>query len=138
MVLVLFVAWIMVFFGIIKGIKSSGKIMYFSTSFPYIVLIAFFIRALTLDGAVDGVSYMFNPHVSYFGLYFIKFCLNLKKFFFSQWNRLLKGEVWRDAATQIFFSLGLGYGSIIAYSSYNPPKNNCYKVCSFVLVIIVC
>jgi len=65
MVLVLFVAWSFVFLGMIKGIKSSGKVMYFATSFPYVVLIAFFIRAMLLDGAADGVAYMFSPHVSF-------------------------------------------------------------------------
>uniref|UniRef100_H2YRE8 Transporter n=1 Tax=Ciona savignyi TaxID=51511 RepID=H2YRE8_CIOSA len=106
MVVVLFVAWVIVFLGMNKGIKSSGKVMYFATLFPYIVLIAFFIRGMTLDGAIDGVKYMFSPDVS----------------------RLKDADVWREAATQIFFSLGLGYGSIIAYSSYNQPKNNCRKV----------
>ena len=64
MVLVLFVAWAFIFIGMIRGIKSSGKVMYFATSFPYVVLIAFFIRALTLDGAAAGIRYMFSPHVS--------------------------------------------------------------------------
>uniref|UniRef100_H2YRE3 Transporter n=1 Tax=Ciona savignyi TaxID=51511 RepID=H2YRE3_CIOSA len=110
MVVVLFVAWVIVFLGMNKGIKSSGKVMYFATLFPYIVLIAFFIRGMTLDGAIDGVKYMFSPDVS----------------------RLKDADVWREAATQIFFSLGLGYGSIIAYSSYNQPKNNCRKDAIFV------
>nr|XP_002128205.1 sodium-dependent neutral amino acid transporter B(0)AT2 isoform X2 [Ciona intestinalis] len=110
MVLVLFVAWLIVFLGMNKGIKSSGKVMYFATSFPYIVLIAFFFRGMTLDGAVEGVKYMFSPDVS----------------------RLKDADVWREAATQIFFSLGLGYGSIIAYSSYNQPKNNCRKDAIFI------
>lgn len=39
---------------------------------------------------------------------------------------MLDPQVWRDAATQVFFALGLGFGGVIAFSSYNKQDNNCH------------
>lgn len=38
--------------------------MYFSSVFPYAVLFIFLIRGLMLDGAMEGIAYMFYPKVS--------------------------------------------------------------------------
>lgn len=100
----LVLAWVLVCGGMIKGIKSSGKVMYFSSIFPYVVLVCFLIRGLLLDGAVDGIRIMFTPKLEIWG----------------------DIQVWRQAATQVFFALGLGFGSVIAYSSYNDRNNNCH------------
>ncbi|KAK9397447.1 orphan sodium- and chloride-dependent neurotransmitter transporter NTT5 [Crotalus adamanteus] len=100
----LFAAWMLVCLAMIKGIKSSGKVLYFSSLFPYVVLLCFLVRALLLEGAADGIRIMFTPKLSIWG----------------------DMQVWRQAATQVFFALGLGFGTIIAYSSYNPQNNNCH------------
>ncbi|XP_060951358.1 sodium-dependent neutral amino acid transporter B(0)AT2-like [Limanda limanda] len=101
----LLAAWTIVCLGMFKGIKSSVKVMYFSSIFPYVVLFCFLVRGLLLDGAWEGISYMFYPKLEI-------------------WADV---QVWRQAATQVFFALGLGFGSVIAYSSYNPRTNNCHR-----------
>ncbi|ETE65770.1 Sodium-dependent neutral amino acid transporter SLC6A17, partial [Ophiophagus hannah] len=41
-------------------------------------------------------------------------------------DKMLDLQVWREAATQVFFALGLGFGGVIAFSSYNKQDNNCH------------
>ncbi|XP_014003294.2 sodium-dependent neutral amino acid transporter B(0)AT2 [Salmo salar] len=104
MTICLLAAWSIVCLAMIKGIQSSGKVMYFSSLFPYVVLICFLVRALLLKGSVDGIRHMFTPKLEI----------------------MLEAKVWREAATQVFFALGLGFGGVIAFSSYNKRDNNCH------------
>lgn len=109
--------------------RSEPQVMYFSSVFPYVVLFIFLIRGLLLDGAMDGVTYMFYPKVGTFtGLIVCRICFQFKsRVSVSQVEIWGNVQVWRQAATQVFFALGLGYGSVIAYSSYNPVHNNCHR-----------
>uniref|UniRef100_A0A672JZ28 Transporter n=1 Tax=Sinocyclocheilus grahami TaxID=75366 RepID=A0A672JZ28_SINGR len=113
MTLSLLGAWIIVCLAVIKGIQSSGKVMYFSSLFPYVVLFCFLVRGLFLKGAVDGIAHMFTPKLEI----------------------MLEPQVWREAATQVFFALGLGFGGVIAFSSYNKRDNNCHFDAVLVSVI---
>jgi len=105
MLLCLALAWILVYLIIMKGIKSSGYVVYFTAGFPYIVMTIFFIRGITLPGATEGLMHMFNPDLVKLG----------------------DPQVWLDAANQVFFSYGLAFGSIISFGSYNTPDKNCVK-----------
>ncbi|KAH0950902.1 hypothetical protein HN011_000342 [Eciton burchellii] len=112
-VLCLLLSWVVVFFIVMKGIQSSGKVVYFTSIFPYLVLTIFFIRGVTLKGASAGLAHMYTPKV----------------------EKLLDPMVWLDAATQVFYSFGLAFGSLIAFGSYNPVNNNCVRD---VILVSVC
>lgn len=42
-----------------------SQVMYFSSLFPYVVLICFLVRALLLKGSLDGIRHMFTPKVTH-------------------------------------------------------------------------
>ena len=64
MILCLALAWIIVYLIIMKGIQSSGYVVYFTAGFPYVVLFIFLIRGVTLPGAWEGIKHMLSPKVS--------------------------------------------------------------------------
>ncbi|EYB90474.1 hypothetical protein Y032_0219g2452 [Ancylostoma ceylanicum] len=101
----LIVAWTLIYLCVMKGIKSSGKVMYATATFPYVVTTIFLIRSVTLEGAMKGLWHMINPDL----------------------HKLYSPTVWLEAATQIFYSMGLGFGGLIAFGSYNPLKNDCKR-----------
>jgi solute carrier family 6 amino acid transporter-like protein 5/7/9/14 len=54
-------AWAVIFLTLARGLKSSGKVAYFTALFPYVVLITFLVKGLTLDGALKGITYFVKP-----------------------------------------------------------------------------
>ncbi|XP_043232572.1 sodium- and chloride-dependent glycine transporter 1-like isoform X2 [Amphibalanus amphitrite] len=103
--LCLLAAWLIVGLCLIRGVKSSGKVVYFTAVFPYFVLVILLVRGVTLDGAYDGISYYITPNTT----------------------RLADSRVWSDAATQVFYSFGLSFGGPMTLASYNRFNNNCMR-----------
>ena len=84
--------------GVVGGIQKVAK-----TLMPvlFFILIALVIRAITLPGAGEGLSYYLKPD-------------------FSQ----IKPQTFTDAIAQAFFTLSLGMGAMITYGSYLSKKDN--------------
>lgn len=67
LVVALFVAWLIVFFITVRGVDAVGKIVYITTSFPYILLLILGIQGWMLDGAGLGISYYITPNIEKLG-----------------------------------------------------------------------
>lgn len=57
----LFIAWVFIAGVLIRGIRSSGKASYFLALFPYVIIGVLLVRAVTLDGAWNGILYFLKP-----------------------------------------------------------------------------
>ncbi|XP_061538185.1 sodium- and chloride-dependent GABA transporter 2-like [Phycodurus eques] len=114
--LCLLAMWVICYFCIWKGVKSTGKVVYFTATFPYAMLLALLIRGLTLPGARQGVEFYLLPDLS----------------------RLTDSQVWMDAISQLFFSYSIGVGTLAVLGSYNTHSNNCYKDCFWLCLLNSC
>ncbi|MBA7491526.1 hypothetical protein ES702_02073 [subsurface metagenome] len=93
-------AWLFIYLSIFGGIKWVGKVVMWTVPLPTALLIIFFFRGITLPGALEGLKFYLTPNFA-----------------------ILKDpKVWLSAYGQIFFSLSLAFGVMIAYASYLPKR----------------
>jgi NSS family neurotransmitter:Na+ symporter len=84
--------------GIKEGIEKYAK---FLTPLLFVIIVILLVRSVTLTGAEEGLKFLFYPDFS-----------------------KLTASSFLDALGQGFFSLSLGMGCIITYSSYVNKKEN--------------
>eukprot|EP00918_Siedleckia_nematoides_P004790 GHVU01010634.1.p1 GENE.GHVU01010634.1~~GHVU01010634.1.p1 ORF type:complete len:702 (-),score=117.46 GHVU01010634.1:1555-3660(-) len=98
-----FIIWTIVFLMLAFGAKVLGYIMYFTMTFPTIVIIVMMGICVTLPGANIGLT-------QYLG----------------KWNGEILSQkplVWSEAAGQLFFSVGIGNATMASYAAYNKRNN---------------
>jgi len=96
------ISWVLIILCIWKGAQTVGKVVYLTVPLPWLCLVVFVIRGLTLPGAEQGIAYYLTPDFS----------------------KLASAKVWLAAYSQIFFSLSVGFGVMIAYASFLPRKSD--------------
>ena len=94
----LLVTTLIVIVGIKDGIEKFSKVM---MPLLFFIVVAIAIYSMTLPGASAGLDYLFNPDFS-----------------------KITGKAIAAALGQAFFSLSLGFGTIMTYASYVSKKEN--------------
>jgi len=94
--LALLLNWAVMWLCVRGGTETVGKAATYTMPLPFLIMAILFVRAMTLDGAGAGLHAYFVP----------------------DFGALLSGEIWLEAVSQIFFSLGLAQGIMIAYGSF--------------------
>lgn len=112
-IIALVVSWILIVGAIWKGAKTVSKVVYVTVFVPWLLLIAFVIRGVTLPGAMDGLKFYLTPH----------------------FEKLLDPSVWVAAYGQVFYSLSIGFGIMIAYASFLPKKSD---IINSAMIIALC
>ena len=95
--------------GVKRGIEQSSKIL---MPILFLLLIILALRAITLEGASGGLSFLFMPSLEQ-----------------------VKPTVFLDAMGQAFFSLSIGMGCMITYGSYFNNRINLTKTAMQVAIL---
>ncbi len=79
-----------------KGVASIERVNKVLIPTLLLIVLLALARTLTLDGAMDGLAFLFTP----------------------QWELLSRPEIWLEALTQNAWDTGAGWGLILSYGAY--------------------
>ena len=96
------IAFFIAYLCISKGLKATGKVAYVTSPAPYFFLFIFLIRGFFLEGAWDGVVFLFRV----------------------DWSKLYTFSTWYRAANQVIFQYSICTGVLINFASYKEPNQN--------------
>lgn len=114
LIISLIISWILVFFGVFKGLGSIGWAVSITATVPYLLLIILLLRGISLKGAYSGLVYLFTvPDI----------------------RRLWCLRIWKKAAECVFYSLGIDAGPLISMASFSRYRNNIYR--DAVLLVLI-
>ncbi|CAD6187713.1 unnamed protein product [Caenorhabditis auriculariae] len=105
LVLSLATAWLLIFFGVFKGIGSIGSTMNITATVPYLLLSILLLRGISLPGANKGLSFLFTVDS----------------------NKLWSWTIWKSAAEQVFYELGIDAGPLVSMAAFSRFRNNIYR-----------
>jgi neurotransmitter:Na+ symporter, NSS family len=96
------IAWAIVYWllirGVSRGIELSARVLIPLMALMMLIIV---IRGVTLPGAAQGLNVLLTP----------------------DFGALLNPQVWMAAYGQVFFSIGVAFSIMIAYSSYLPRRS---------------
>ena len=98
--------WILVGLIINNGVKSVTNVVFWTVGLPCATLIVLIISGAALPGSLDGVR-------GYLGTW--------------DMSKLADASVWSSATSQIFFSIGICFGIMTTFASYNGKRMSAVK-----------
>ncbi len=108
-----FLNWLIVFRGVEKGLERANKLF---MPLLFVLMLVLVGCSMKLPGAFQGLSVYLMP----------------------DFEKLKDVRVWIDAVVQIFFTLSIGFGIMIAYASYLPKKSQIVKDAVTICVVNSC
>jgi len=103
----LLLCWVITYFCVFKGVKSSSYVVWVTVPGPILFIIIMVINNTQLPNADAGIRMYLNGEDPVTGE------------IAPASEKLGNGQMWADAVGQIFFSLGVCMGVMTSYSSYN-------------------